>query len=89
MADYRKLDAGLAAALDRAAPASMSVFIHMDGEADKKRRAHLARLGVRTGSIQGGIATATLTAEQVSELSEQPWVQRIRSSTPLRLLESD
>lgn len=92
--DYRKLDAALAAALeDEERPAAarggarpvpkLPVFVHVDPAAAAARRAELARLGLRAGSMLGGIGTATLSPEQVRELSEQPWVRQIRLSQPL------
>ena len=92
--DYRKIDAALAAALDgptdiapRRGPASLlSVFVHVDPAAAIRRRAELARLGVRAGSLLGGVGTASLSPEQVRELSEQPWVRQIRLSQPLDTL---
>jgi hypothetical protein len=92
--DYRKIDAALAAALeDEERPATvrqqpggapkLPVFVHVDPAAAVRRRAELARLGVRAGSVLGGIGTASLSPEQVRELSEQPWVRQIRLSQPL------
>jgi hypothetical protein len=93
--DYRKVDAALAAALAevldgpepdrgaRAAPQKLSVFVHVDPAAAKRERAALAKLGVRAGSLMGGIGTATLSPSQVRELSELPWVRQIRLSQPL------
>ncbi len=93
--DYRKIDAALAAALEdedrpAAAPADsrgraprLPVFVHVDPTAAVRRRAELARLGLRAGSMLGGIGTASLSPEQVRELSEQPWVRQIRLSQPL------
>jgi len=68
-----------------AAQDALSVFVHLDPNLSKAEQAKLAKLGLPVGSA-GGIATATLSPEQVSQLSEQPSVRRLRLSTPLRLL---
>ena len=94
--DYRKIDAALAAALDDERPPDargrtpkLPVFVSVDPAAATRRRAHLARLGLPAGSLLGGIATASLSADQVKELSEQPWVRQIRLSQPLDLLDQE
>ena len=69
-----------------AARDALSVFVHVDPHLSKAEQAKLAKLGLPVGSAEGGIATATLSREQVSQLSEQPSVRRLRLSTPLRLL---
>ena len=96
--DYRKLDPALAAALAKApapgraptartrASQQLSVFVQVDPDASDAQQAHLVGLGLPRGSFQGGIATATLSPEQVGKLSEQPFVRRIRLSAPLNLL---
>jgi hypothetical protein len=91
--DYKKLDAALAAALDDSSDSAaaqdtrlLSVFVHLTPDASGRHGDKLARLGVPKGSLQGGIATATLSPRQVRELSEQPWVRQLRLSSPLRLL---
>ncbi|MFP5318329.1 MAG: hypothetical protein ACLGI2_08540 [Acidimicrobiia bacterium] len=92
--DYRKIDAALAAALDDQGPPAargrpvprLAVFVHVDPAAATRRRADLARLGLPAGSVLGGIATASLSPDQVRELSEQPWVRQIRLSRPLDTL---
>lgn len=93
--DFSKLDAALAGALDpqprepREWPEAMAdpkllVFVHV--QPDDVDRRELTRLGVRAESITGNVATATLSPEQIDELSEQPWVRQIRLSQPLKLL---
>ena len=82
--NWSKLDARLAAALG---PGSddrpLSVFVHVDpagadaGVCD--------RLGL--GPPAREIVTATLSPEQVAELSELPWVRRLALSGHLRLLD--
>jgi hypothetical protein len=72
-----------------AAPGGLSVFVHLDPQLSRAEKAKLAELGLPIGSAQGGIATATLSPEQVGQLSEQPSVRQLRLSTPLRLLGND
>lgn len=68
---------------------ALSVFVQLDPHLSADEQAKLAELGVPVGSTQGGIATATLSPEQVRQLSEEPSVRQLRLSTPLRLLGSD
>ncbi len=81
MTNYRKLDAALAGVIDGAVAAGrpLAVFVHVDPGAAGR----LPGLG----AVEGGIATVTLPAEQIAELSEQPFVRQIRLSSPLRLLD--
>lgn len=86
--DFSKLDAALAGALEpppRQSPdPELLVFVHV--QPDEVDRRELARLGVRADSMVGSVATATLSPEQIDELSEQPWVRQIRLSQSLKLL---
>jgi hypothetical protein len=72
-----------------AAPPKLSVFVHVDPDASDAEQAKLTRLGLPRGSLQGGIATASLSPEQVRKLAEQPFVRRIRLSSPLNFLRDD
>lgn len=96
--DYRKLDAPLAAAVSEAADLTaraLSVFVHLARPPSPPEQAALSRLGVACGpggpSGAGGaggpgsrqIFTATLSADQVSHLSEQAWVRQLRLSQRL------
>ena len=92
--DHSKLDAGLSAALEDAAPAAakppgLPVFVHLNPRLSKEEKDKLAKLGLPVGSTEGGIATATLSPDQVRQLSEEPSVRQLRLSTPLRLLGSE
>lgn len=87
--DYGKLDAGLASALDDIGDDDrprLPVFVHIDPDRAQDARDVLATLGV-TGSLQGGIATATLSPGQVRQLSDRPEVRQLGLATPLQLLE--
>lgn len=86
--DYGKVDAALAAALADIADADadrreLSVFIHLDDPGDEGREA-LTRMGV-TGAAEHQACTATVSARQVADLSERPWVRQLRLSARLRL----
>lgn len=84
------MDAALAAALDDLTTGSaprIPVFVHVDPAATVPERTALDRLGVRSSSLVGGIATASLSPSQVRALSQQPWVRSIRLSGPLNLLD--
>lgn len=87
--DYGKLDAGLASALEDVPDGDarvLPVFVEVAGELPDAGRSALADLGLTEPT--GGVVTATLSARQVSQLSDQPWVRYLRLSGRLRLLES-
>ena len=63
----------------------LPVFVEVARELPEDGRSALRDLGV--GEPVGGVATATLSARQVSELSDQPWVRYLRLSGRLNLLE--
>ncbi|HEV3400566.1 MAG TPA: hypothetical protein VG078_02000 [Acidimicrobiales bacterium] len=85
--DHAKLDAALASALEDV-PGSearvLPVFVEMAGEVPEDGRSMLRELGV--GEPTGSVATASLSARQVADLSDQPWVRYLRLSGRLRLL---
>ncbi len=94
--DHSKLDAGLVAALEDGAPATgspgLSVFVHLSPRLSKSEKEKLAKLGLPAASLsaaQGGIATATLSPEQVRQLADSPAVRQLRLSVPLRMLRND
>ena len=87
--NYKKLDTALAMALsDVQNPdeRNLVVFIHTEPVPDATAAAFLESLGVSVTSGRD-VFTATLSANAVSQLSEQPWVQYIRLSQKLRLLD--
>lgn len=61
----------------------LTVFIEMD--ASRAEESVLSRLGV---DREGGktVCTATVSAADVDDLTELPWVTRVQLSRPLRLL---
>ena len=65
---------------------SLVVFIHTESIPDAKATAFLESLGVNVTRGRE-VFTATLSANAVSQLSDQPWVQYIRLSQKLRLLD--
>ncbi len=88
--NYKKLDTALAMALNEVEnpeERSLVVFIHTEPVPDATAAAFLESLGVNVTRGRD-VFTATLSANAVSQLSEQPWVQYIRLSQKLRLLVS-
>jgi hypothetical protein len=96
--NYQKLDAALAMALndvqDPEEP-SLIVFIHTKEAPDADAIpswmvangiALPENLGVNDVSSANDIFTATLSANAISQLSEEPWVKYIKLSQKLRLL---
>jgi hypothetical protein len=87
--DYRKIDAALASALeDLKDPEerSIEVFIHTEGIPGAAEAEFLQRLGVSRDKSGRQMFTATLSAREAEELSEQPWLRYMRLSRKLRLL---
>ena len=87
--NYKKLDTPLAMALNEVEnpeEQSLVVFIHTEPVPDAKATAFLESLGVNVTRGRE-VFTATLSANAVSQLSDQPWVQYIRLSQKLRLLD--
>ncbi|MBN3899387.1 MAG: hypothetical protein HWQ41_30205 [Nostoc sp. NOS(2021)] len=87
--NYQKLDAALATALndlqDSEEP-SLAVFIHTEAILDSAATAVLASLGVSGVTSGKDVFTATLSANAISHLSEQPWVKYLKRSQQLRLV---
>jgi hypothetical protein len=86
--DYRKLDAALANEYEMTSETKpVTIFIHLAAPLEEEQVARLHTFGVKTARPGQKIATATLPKVAVEELSEQPWVQSLRLSRPLRLLQ--
>jgi hypothetical protein len=87
--NYQKLDASLAMALndvqDQQEP-SLVVFIHTKKSPDANAATFLENLGVSGVTSDKDVFTATLSPSAISQLSEQPWVQSLKLSQKLRLL---
>ena len=89
--NYKKLDTALAMALNELQDSeeqSLVVFIHTEPVPDAKATAFLESLGVKVTRGQD-VFTATLSANAVSQLSDQPWVKAIRLSQNLRFLDKN
>lgn len=87
--DYRKIDTGLAVALkDVKDPgeSALVIFIHTEHVPSATEAAFLEKLGIKIGPGEGQVFTATLSANQVAELSDQPWVKYLKLSRKLRPL---
>ncbi|MBD2594401.1 hypothetical protein H6G74_08660 [Nostoc spongiaeforme FACHB-130] len=88
--NYQKLGAALAMALndvqDSTTP-SLTVFIHTEQITDAAI-AVLQSVGVSDVTPDKDTFTATLSANAISQLSEQPWVKSLQLSQQLRLLNS-
>jgi len=86
--NYQKLGASLAMALndvqDPTTP-SLTVFIHTEPITDAAI-AVLESFGVSGVTQDKDTFTATLSANAISQLSEQPWVKSLQLSQQLRLL---
>ncbi|MEH2360315.1 hypothetical protein [Nostoc sp.] len=87
--NYQKLDAALATALndsqDPEEP-NLAVFIHTEPTLDSAATAVLETLGVSDVTSGKDIFTATLSANAISQLSEQLWVKSLKRSQQLRLV---
>jgi hypothetical protein len=87
--NYHKLDAALATALndvqDSEEP-SLGVFIHTEPILDSAATAVLESLGVSGVTSGKDIFTATLSANAISQLSEESWVKHLKRSQQLRLV---
>ena len=87
--NYQKIDAALAMALNDVQDPearSLTVFIHTEPVPDTAAVAMLERLGVSGVTIGRDVFNATVSANAIAELSEQPWVQYLRLSQTLRFV---
>ncbi|BAY94550.1 MULTISPECIES: hypothetical protein [unclassified Tolypothrix] len=87
--NYQKLDAALATALndvsDPETP-SLTVFIHTEPILDADATAVLENLNVADVTPEKDTFTATLSANAIDQLSAQPWVQYLKLSQKLHLV---
>ncbi|BAY64703.1 hypothetical protein NIES22_48030 [Calothrix brevissima NIES-22] len=87
--NYQKLDAALASAINQVQNSdtqSLTVFIHTEPVLDATAIAVLENFGVNDVTPGKNIFTATLSANAISQLSAQPWVQQIRLSQQLNFV---
>ena len=97
--NWAKLDAGLAAAMEAGRPAgragragrarTLRVFVHVDPSGADADPDLCDRLGVGPPNAGAEIRTATLSLDQVAELSELPWVSKLALADHIRLLDDD
>ncbi|WP_414575795.1 hypothetical protein [Anabaena sp. CCY 9402-a] len=86
--NYQKLDASLVLALDEVLDpelVSLVVFIYTETNLNSTATAMLENLGVSGISSEQDLFTATLSPDQIAQLSDQPWVRLIRRSQKLHL----
>ncbi|MFN5970008.1 MAG: hypothetical protein ACK47N_20715 [Microcystis sp.] len=87
--NYRKIDPALAATLNEVqnkTKADLLVFIQTNRIPSPDQANVLERLGINEAKSKRQIFTATLSAQAVEELSEQPWVSFLKLSRKLNLL---
>ncbi|MGH7997967.1 MAG: hypothetical protein ACREPR_00655 [Brasilonema sp.] len=88
--NYQKLDTALAVALNdvnNSQEPSLKVFIHTKMNSTyTDKTAILENLGVADVTSEKDVFTATLSPNAISQLSEQPWVQYIKLSQNLHLV---
>lgn len=87
--NYQKLDAALATALNEVQnpeTPSLTVFIHTEPVLDSTATAVLENLGVSGVTTGQDVFTATLSVNAIAQLSEQSWVQYLKLSQKLHLV---
>jgi hypothetical protein len=85
--NYQKLDAPLSMALNEVPNTeepSLQVFIHTKPVSDAETAA-LENFGISGVTRGKDVFTATLSANAISKLSEQPWVEYVKLSQKLHL----
>ena len=85
--DYRKVDAGLAAVLDRTLSSDDSVldiFINLEAPLTGVEVIQLQGLGIRDPKQGQKILTAKVSPKQVSQLTDQSYVRYLRLAQKLR-----
>jgi hypothetical protein len=80
--DYRKLDPGLATALEAAADADeeVTVLVRTRAPLDANAEALMQRFGIGNAPVGRTVFTATLARDMVQTLSDQDWVQSLSLS---------
>ena len=87
--NYQKLDAALSAALNDNAmydELCLEVSVRTLAPPDLAQQQEMRSLGVRGESLQGTIFSAQVSPDDVSELSEKSWVQRLSLARQLKPL---
>lgn len=89
--DYQKLDAALAMALNEVhnpEERSLDIYIHTKPLSDSSiATSFLKNLNASNITGDNDIFTATLSLSEISKLSDQPWVQYLKLSQKLRLMD--
>lgn len=86
--EYAKLDAALAAAVDRTADTSardLVVFVSIGSSPDEDGLRLLRRLGAAQVPAPPSLVSVTASADDVRRLSAAPWVRALRLSRHRRL----
>jgi hypothetical protein len=89
--NYTKTGAALASALDHVTNPSartLSVFVRTNRDPEPAEMDLLEAAGVNGVAPGRQVFTATLSAQEIDQLSEQSWVRSLELSRPLRLLGS-
>ena len=83
--NYSKIDAQLAAYLTRT-PSSdrLPVFIYTNKKLDQSERDDLKEFGIYFSNDVPTVFSATISAEELNILSDQPWIKHIKMSTKLQ-----
>ncbi|BAZ66502.1 MAG: hypothetical protein KME28_21700 [Pelatocladus maniniholoensis HA4357-MV3] len=89
--NYKKLDAALAMTLNQVQnpdERSLVVFIHTQPGTDiSNAAAILKNLVISENTEIKNVFSATLSLNEIAKLSEQPWVQYLKLSQKLRLVD--
>ena len=87
--NYRKMAPQLASALRDASselPDHLPVFVQTTAAPTAEQAATLRSLGVQVPEEDRTIFTADLSSENISQLTDLPWIKLIRASQRLRPL---
>ncbi|MDJ0678210.1 MAG: hypothetical protein QNJ36_22970 [Calothrix sp. MO_167.B42] len=87
--NYQKIDASLAMALNRVQnphERSFVIFIHTQPILESTVKIFLMNLGISEITEGERVFTATLSADTISELSDQSWVEYLKLSQILRFV---
>ncbi len=89
--NYKKLDAALAMTLNQVQDPdehSLVVFVHTQPGTDTSNATTILKnLGVSGITEIKDVFSATLSLNEIAKLSEQPWVQYLKLSQKLRLVD--
>jgi hypothetical protein len=87
--DYSKIDAPLAAQLKSKAPNEVfSIFIGASKDLGDPEHSYLRKFGINFPSANiPKVFSATVSAQAIDELSEQPWIRYLKLSTKLRTMQ--